>query len=169
VNDLPLHPAIVHLPLGLAAIAPLAAAAIGLAVWKSLLTKRSWAIVVALQAIVFLGGIAALKTGEQEEERVEERVAEQTIKRHEELGERFVWAAGATLAVSGAALVLASPAATAGLMAATTLATVLTAGLGYQVGHAGGAIVYGAGGLASGASAAGAGGADSAARVADDD
>jgi len=143
MNGLPLHPAIVHVPLGLAVVIPLLALGLAIAIRKGALPRRSWIVVVALQAVLFAGGLYALRTGEQEEERVEDRVAESAIERHEALAERFVWSAGATLALGAAVLVLRSHPATAGLMAATTLATVVTAGAGLQVGHAGGAIVHG--------------------------
>ena len=152
MNDLPLHPAIVHLPLGLAIVAPLLALAIAVAIRRRALPATSWLIVVGLQAILFAGGLASLRTGEAEEERVEDRVAESAIERHETLAKRFVWSAGGTLALGAAALVLRSHPATATLMAATTLATVVTAGAGLQVGHSGGAIVHGPAGAATASS-----------------
>lgn len=164
MNGLPLHPAIVHLPLGLAVVAPLLALGIALAIRRGALPPRSWVIVVGLQAMLLGGGVLALRSGEQDEERVEDRVAESAVERHEALAERFVWSAGGTLALGAAVLVLRSPAATATLMAATTLAAVATAGLGLQVGHAGGAIVHGPGGTAVATADAAAG-----ARERDDD
>ena len=149
MNDLPLHPAIVHLPLGLALVVPLLALGIAIAIRRGALPARSWLIVLAVQAVLFAGGLVALRTGEQEEERVEDRVAESAIERHETLAERFVWSAGGTLALGAAVLVVRSHPATATLMAATTLATMVTAGAGIQVGHTGGTIVHGPTGLAA--------------------
>lgn len=149
MNDLPLHPAIVHLPLGLAVVVPLLALAIGVAVRRGALPLRSWLIVVALQAVLVAGGLFALRTGEQDEERAEDRVAESTLDRHEALAKRFVWSAGGTLVLGAAVLVLRSHPATATLMAATTVASLLTAGAGLQVGHSGGAIVHGPAGIAA--------------------
>jgi uncharacterized membrane protein len=142
MNGLPLHPAIVHVPLGLAVVAPLLALGLAIAIRKGTLPRTSWAIVVVLQAVLFAGGLLALKTGEQDEERVEDRIAESAIERHEELAERFVWSAGGTLVLGTAVLILRSHVATSALMAATTLATVVTLGTGLQAGHAGGALVY---------------------------
>jgi len=153
MNGLPLHPAIVHVPLGLAVVVPLLALGLAIAIRKGMLPRSSWVIVVALQAVLVIGGLFALRTGEQDEERVEDRVAEQAMDRHEALGERFVWSAGGTLVLSAAVLVLRSNPATAVLMASTTLATLLTAGIGLQVGHTGGALVHGpasAGAMADG-------------------
>ena len=160
MNGLPLHPALVHLPLGLALVVPLLALGITIAIRRGALPARSWLIVLAAQAMLVAGGLVALRTGEQEEERVEDRVTERTIERHETLAERFVWSAGGTLGLGAAVLVVRSHPATAALMAATTLATVVTAGAGLQVGHSGGTIVHGPGGLAATASGEIAGGDD---------
>jgi len=51
-TQLPLHPLIVHLPLALALLVPLLAAGTLLAWWRGWLPgRRSWAVVVALQAL----------------------------------------------------------------------------------------------------------------------
>ena len=147
MGSLPLHPAIVHLPLGIAALVPLFAIGIGLAIWKAILPRKTWTIVVVLQALLFSTALVALRTGEGEEERVEHRISARAIKAHEELAEQFVWAAGLTLAVSAAGLVLPVATAPTAFIAATVLATVATAGMGFRVGHAGGELVYGPRGL----------------------
>ncbi len=147
MGSLPLHPAIVHLPLGIAAIVPLLAIGIGFAIWKGILPRKAWTTIVVVQGLLFAAALFALRTGEAEEERVEHRISERAIEAHEELAEQFVWAAGLTLAVSTAGLVIPTTAAPSAFMAATALATVVTAGLGFRVGHAGGELVYGPRGL----------------------
>lgn len=143
MNNLPLHPAVVHLPIALAVLVPLLAAGTGLAVWRGALPRRAWTIVVVAQALLVATGLLAMRTGESEEERVEHRVSERAIEAHEEAAEVFLWGAGVTLAVTAAALVVPAPA----VLAAAILATVVTAGLGFRVGHAGAELVYGPGGL----------------------
>lgn len=149
MNDLPLHPAIVHLPLGLAAVVPLVATALAVAIRRRALPARAWLLVVGLQAIVFGGGLVAQRTGEGDEDRVEDRVGKAAVERHEERAERFLWGAGTTLALSAAPLVVAAAPATAATMAATAVASVVTVVLAVDVGHSGGAIVHGTGGLAA--------------------
>jgi len=149
MNTLPLHPAVVHLPLGLAAVMPLLAAGLAVAIWRGFLPRKVWSVVVVFQAVLFAGAVVALRTGEAEEERVEKRIAERTIERHEEMAEQFVWGAGVTLALSAAGMVLGTGHAPAALMAAATLATIITGGLGLRVGHAGGQLVHGPDGLTS--------------------
>lgn len=142
MNTLPLHPAIVHLPLGLALLMPLAAAGFAWAVISGRVRRQAWAAVVALQALLLVAGFVAMNTGGAEEERVEAVVPESAIETHEERAEVFMWAAGATLAVTALVIVLPLPGAVAPLAAASTLATVAVAGLALWVGHAGGQLVY---------------------------
>ncbi|MFN7977357.1 MAG: hypothetical protein U0P30_04420 [Vicinamibacterales bacterium] len=142
MTTLPLHPAIVHLPLGLALLMPLAAAGFAWAVVTGRVRRQAWITVIALQALLVGAGFVAMNTGGTEEERVEAVVPESAIEAHEERAETFMWAAGATLALT--VLVAASPvaAAVAPLAAASTLGTMAVAGLALWVGHAGGQLVY---------------------------
>ncbi|MCC7537952.1 MAG: hypothetical protein IT379_17130 [Deltaproteobacteria bacterium] len=140
--DTPLHPAIVHLPLGLAIIVPLLAVALTVAMWRDWLPKRAWLAVVGLQVLLVATGVMALRTGEQDEERVERIVAEQVLEAHEEAAAVFVWMAAATLAASVVVLLLKSDAARRWVSVGTSLATLVVAVLGIRVGHAGGELVY---------------------------
>lgn len=142
MNTLPLHPAVVHLPLGLAMLMPLAAGAFAWAVATGRLPRRGWAAVVALQALLLGSGFVAMNTGGAEEERVEAVVAESAIETHEERAETFMWAAGATLALTTLVVVLPMAGAVVPLAVASTFATVAVAGLALWVGHAGGQLVY---------------------------
>ncbi len=141
MGSLPLHPALVHVPLGLAAVIPLIALAITVVQWRRGLTRRAWALVVGLQAVLLAGALVAQRTGEADEERVEPVVAEAALERHEEAAEGFVVAAGVTLVLAALVLVIPARAVRYGALAAS-LATVGVAGLGLRVGHAGGRLVY---------------------------
>lgn len=142
MGTLPLHPAIVHLPLGLAVLIPFIAAGFAWAVWTGRVRARAWLAVVLLQALLVGAGVVAMNTGEAEEERVEGLVPRSALHQHEEYAEQFVWAAGVTLALAGLALVVGRPRATRALLAATVAATIIVGGLALRVGHAGGALVY---------------------------
>ena len=48
----PLHPAVVHLPLGLAVVAPAAALLVALAIRQSRLPLRAWTGILVLQAVM---------------------------------------------------------------------------------------------------------------------
>lgn len=141
MQGIPLHPALVHVPLGLSLVMPIVAAAIGFALLKGWATKPMWLVVIALQAVVLVGGLVAMNTGEDEEEVVEKVLDERFIEEHEERAEAFVWSAGITLALSAAVLVL-GPQQTGIAALITALAAAVTLGLGYRVGHSGGELVF---------------------------
>ena len=137
--DLPLHPAIVHLPLGLAFVMPVAA--LFLVLRASDERRTAW-LVVALQAVLVVGALASLRTGEGDEERVEQVVPEAAIEVHEERAELFLWLSVAVLAGFVVAAAVREPKVrqvAAGVSLAGALAVT---GVGVAVGHAGGELVY---------------------------
>ncbi len=141
MGSLPLHPAVVHVPLGLAFIMPLLALAVLVLFRGGPLPRRPWSLVVGLQAVLMLAALVAQRTGGQEEDRVEAVVAEGAIAAHEEAAERFVWGAAAALVLAAGVLAVPARAARAGALAAT-LAMAGVTSLGVVVGHAGGRLVY---------------------------
>ena len=141
MQGIPWHPVLVHIPVGLAVVLPLLALGLTLALRRGLLDRRAWLVLVALQAVMLAGGIAAMKAGEKEEDRVEDIVGKRHFEQHEERAEAFLWAAGATLALSGSVVVLAPQAAVAAA-GLTTVASFVTLGFAYRAGHSGGELVY---------------------------
>ena len=153
------HPKLVHLPIALAVLMPLLSAGLLVAWFRDLLPRRTWIIAVALQAVLVLSSIAAMRSGEADEERVERVVAESAIEAHEEAAELFTWVSGGVLLlfVAGAAIPAAGVARAAACAAVAGSLVVLF--LGYRVGEAGGELVYkhgAASAYTSGAAAAGA-------------
>jgi uncharacterized membrane protein len=145
---LPLHPAVVHLPLGLALAMPLVAIGLLLAHRLGRVRRHGFGLLVGLQLVVVASGAIAMRLGERDAKRVEPIVGEAAVDAHEERAEAFLWAAGAVLAVSAA--VLAVPAGAIGAVAAVAAAgTLVVAVLAIRTGEAGGAIVYGRGGAAA--------------------
>ena len=142
MNSLPLHPAIVHLPLGLAILMPLLASGFAWALWSGRVRPRAWIPVVALQTLLVASGMIAMNTGEAEEDRVETVVQKSAIHQHEEFAEQFVWTAGATLLLAGLVPVFRQPRMSLALMALAIAGTVGVAGMALRVGHAGGQLVY---------------------------
>jgi uncharacterized membrane protein len=148
VPTLPLHPAIVHVPLGLAFVIPLVALGLALAWWRRALPRASFGVLVGLQALLVVGGVVAMQLGERDEKRVEPIVGERAIETHEERAEAFVWAGGVVLA--GAVAILVVPAGAATVVAAAVAAgTLAVAGLAVAAGEAGGELVYPRGGAAA--------------------
>ncbi|MCA9604231.1 MAG: hypothetical protein KC619_01465 [Myxococcales bacterium] len=142
MESLLFHPKVVHVPIALAVLMPLIAGGLALAWWREWLPRRAWLVAAALQAVMLLGGFASLRTGEAEEERVEEVVPERAIHEHEEAAEVFVGGSLVVLLVMLAAAFVPKEKVALGLAAASVVGAVAVLGLGYRVGEAGGALVY---------------------------
>ena len=143
MTSLPLHPAIVHLPLGLAFVIPALAAGFAWALWRGRVRPRgAWVAIIALQALLLGGGLVAINTGEREEERVERIVPDAAIERHEEYAEQFVWAVGLTLVAAVLVLAFRKPALVHAMAALTVVGSVVVLAAAIRVGHAGGQLVY---------------------------
>ena len=140
MSGLPLHPMIVHFPIVLAFLIPLATGLALWAIWTGRWPARVWAVPVALSAALALSAFVALRTGAAEEERVEDIVAESVLHRHEEAAERFLWLSGVLMLVAAAGLVKGRVG-----QVGRTMATVGSLGMvlaAIQVGTAGGELVY---------------------------
>ncbi|MDT8437046.1 MAG: DUF2231 domain-containing protein [Gemmatimonadota bacterium] len=136
----PLHPAIVHFPIVLALLLPLAAIGALVAIRRGAVPARAWIFPVGIAAALVLGAWVAIRTGEAEEERVEAVVAEGPIHEHEEAAETF-------LAISGVALLLAAGGLLGGgagraARALTVAAALAVVAAGVRVGERGGDLVY---------------------------
>jgi len=141
MNTTPLHPALVHLPLGVAAVMPLLAAGLAWAVWTDRLPVRAWLITIGFQGLLLGGAFVAMRTGEGDEDRVEDLVGHAALHLHESMAEQFVWAVGITLALALLVPFVKRNAALP-LMAATIAGTLVVVGAGVRVGHAGGELIY---------------------------
>lgn len=141
--ELPLHPKLVHLPIALAILMPLLAAVLSAALLRGWLPMRSWLLAIGAQALLFGSSLLAMRTGEADEDRVEPFVPEVALELHEEAAKRFTWAAGLLLLLSLSPLLLHRRRSAANWGAvATTAGTLGVLWLGFQVGQAGGELVY---------------------------
>ena len=142
MTSLPLHPAVVHLPLGLAFVIPVLAIGFTWALWTGRVRIRAWIVIVALQSVLLGSALVAMNTGEREEDRVETVVPRAALHQHEEYAEQFAWASGLTLLAAAAVLVLRRQTAARSLAVATVVGTMIVAASALRVGHAGGQLVY---------------------------
>lgn len=140
--ELPLHPKLVHLPIALSVLVPLFATGLIFAWWRSLLPRRTWLVVVALQALLVTSGFAALQSGQSEEDRVERVVPEAALEDHEEAAEAFLWGSAIVLLVVLGASLVRDEGRAKKLATAAAIATLVPLGLAYRTGQAGGALVY---------------------------
>lgn len=142
MDQLLFHPKVVHLPIALATLMPLLATGVALAWWRGWFDRRVWVIVLLLQAALVGSGLVAMKTGEEQEERVEQIVAEEHIEAHEEAAEIFVWASAITLVVMVLPLVLREGQLRQASIVASCIAAALVLAFGFRAGEAGGRLVY---------------------------
>jgi uncharacterized membrane protein len=146
--DLPLHAALVHLPLGLSFAVPFVAIGIALAVRRERLPRAAFAVLAGLQLLLAGSAVAAMLAGHRDERRVERIVDRRIVHEHEERGEAFAWTAVGVAAVAVGLLLV--PARALALASAATVAGTLTVALlAYLAGAAGGEIVYRHGGAAA--------------------
>jgi uncharacterized membrane protein len=136
----PLHPAVVHLPIALALVVPLFAAAGVLAIRSGFLPARAWLAVVLLQALLAGSAWVAVETGEDQAERVERVVAEKHVDEHAEAAEWFASAASVAALICAAGLLPDRIGRAARITAALASLGVLAAAV--RVGHLGGELVY---------------------------
>jgi uncharacterized membrane protein len=136
----PLHPAVVHFPVVLAFLLPLFAVGAVWAIRRGARPRRAWSIPLALAVALALSSWAAVETGEAQDERVEDVVAEQPLSAHEEMAETFL-AGSAGLALVAAAGLIGGVTGRAARVTAVvgSLALVVMAA---RVGHSGGQLVY---------------------------
>ncbi len=136
----PLHPAVVHFPIVLMVLLPIVSVGALWAIRRGARPTRAWAVPVATAAALTLSSWVAVETGEGEEEKVEDVVAESSLNQHEEAAERFLIVSGVVLVITAAGLLRGVPGRAARLGAAS--AAIGLVALGVQVGHTGGNLVY---------------------------
>lgn len=139
---MPLHPKLVHLPIALAVLMPLLSFGLLAAWWRGALQRRTWILVIALQALLVGSGLLAMRSGEADEERVEQVVNEAAIEAHEEAAEIFVIGSGAVLVFALGAGLIRRERTAQGIAALAAVGTLGVLGLGYRTGQAGGELVY---------------------------
>ena len=142
MENLFFHPQMVHLPLALGLVLPLIAFVVFWAWTRRVFPKSTFAIVVLLQGLLVVGAFSAVRSGEAEEERVQEVIEESLIEAHEDAAKAFTAASVAVLVVMAAALVLKSERGSKRLAMLSCLGTLAVLGLGIRVGQLGGELVY---------------------------
>lgn len=139
---LPLHPKLVHLPIALSVMMPFVAGGISAAMRREWLPARAWVLVVVLQAVLPLSGLAAANTGETDEERVEDVVPREAIAEHEQAANWFIAATSGVLGLALVVLAVKAPGARQALIAATLVGSVFVMFIAQRVGELGGELVY---------------------------
>jgi uncharacterized membrane protein len=136
----PLHPAVVHFPIVLMFLLPLAAVT---ALWyrrRQPGARAPWILTTVLAGALTASAWLAVETGERDEEGVEEVVPEAALESHEEAANRFLLLSAGVLVLAGAGLVRGRVGGAARL--ATTAGALGLVVAGALVGHSGGSLVY---------------------------
>ncbi len=136
----PLHPALIHLPIVLAFLLPLAAIISLIMIQRRGKSRARWIGVVILNLALVGSAWLAVETGENEEEVVEEVVGEAALEEHEAAGNRLLFLSVLALSI-GLIGVAPGRVGVAGRMVAT-VATLAVLPAVYVVGHTGGELVY---------------------------
>lgn len=139
-SGVPLHPLVVHFPIVLAVLLPISAVVAILAIRKGTTPRWVWSVPVAVAAALTLSSYVATETGEREEDRVEQVVADRAIHTHEEAAERFLVLSGVLLLVSAAGFMPRALGKAGRIVTLGGAVGLLAAGV--QVGHSGGELVY---------------------------
>ena len=136
----PLHPAVIHFPIVLTFLLPVAAL---IAIWRirhGAVARAAWGPAVVAAAALTASAWLAVETGEADEERVERVVAEEPIGRHEEAAEQFLLLSAGMAVVAGIGLVRGRVGAAARIGTMAGALGLVVAGT--LVGHSGGELVY---------------------------
>ncbi|HVX38616.1 MAG TPA: cytochrome c peroxidase, partial [Gemmatimonadaceae bacterium] len=144
----PLHPAVVHFPIVLMFLVPVAAIGALWMIRRGAHPAKAWAFAVAACGALTLSAWAAVETGEDQGERIENVVGERPIDSHKDSAKLFFAMSGVLLVVTAGGLLRGEAGRAARVV--STLGALGLLGAGYQVGHSGGALVYGENGLAGG-------------------
>jgi len=136
----PLHPAVVHLPMALAVLAPIFSVGAVVAVRRGARPLKSWSLAVAMFLALSASAWFSIETGEDQEERVERVVSEAVLDSHANAAENFLWLSIGVLGVAAVGLLNGRIGTTGRIIATAGSALLLVAG--YRVGHSGGELVY---------------------------
>lgn len=140
LNNLPLHALIVHMPIALTILVPLFAVLALFLGKRTMKPHVAWALPVGMLALLLASGVAADKTGEQQEDRVEQVVPKSAIHEHEEAAELFLMVTAGVLVLAAGGLMSNSLGKTMRVVGTAGTLAVLAAG--WNVGHSGGKLVY---------------------------
>lgn len=136
----PLHPIVVHFPVVLSILLPVVAAGSLWAIRRAARPLRAWGVAIAVAAALTLSAFVAVETGEDQEERVEQVVAESRLDTHADAGEALYFASIGVLALLALGLMPGDKGRIARYVGAVGTLTVAAAA--FKAGMTGGDLVY---------------------------
>jgi len=145
VGEIPLHPAIVHLPIALGLITPLLLVVVLIGQKKLTWHKTTWLLVILSNLLIATTAFFAERSGEEDYDRVEIVVGDEPVHEHEEWGEKVLVSALTALTLSVVAYFVSG----FGLVYVTLAANLVVMFLVLQAGRTGGELIYIYGGAAA--------------------
>jgi uncharacterized membrane protein len=136
----PLHPAVVHFPIVLVTLLPIVAVTALILITKGRPVRSLWLVVVLVSGALTVSSWLAVETGEDQEEVVEDVVANRAIHEHEEAAELFLILSTVVLGVLAVGFAKGKTGEIARLVGSAAAIALVAAGL--QVGRSGGELVY---------------------------
>jgi uncharacterized membrane protein len=136
----PLHPIVVHFPVVLSILLPIVAGGALWAIRGGARPLRAWGVAIACAAALTLSAWVAVETGEEQEERVEDVVAEARLDTHAKAGETLLFVSIGVLAVLALGVLPGDKGRIARYVGAVGTLTVAAAA--FRTGMTGGDLVY---------------------------
>jgi len=140
MDNLPLHPILVHFPIALGLLAPVILLLVWLGIHKWNWPTRTWSLIPLIYIVLLATSLGAVKTGEIDEEKVEPYLTYGAIEEHEEMGEKIPWVFAALLVLSTTPFLFRSRKKL--LMATTLVFSIASIAPIVVTGHTGGELVY---------------------------
>ncbi|MEO7102405.1 MAG: hypothetical protein ABI311_03500 [Gemmatimonadaceae bacterium] len=129
-----------HFPIVLVFLLPLFAIGALWTIRRGSAIRRAWAIPAAFSVALALSAWAAVETGESQEDKVEDIVSGASLDRHEDAADLFLKLSGVLVLVTAAGFAPGAIGRSARIVAA--VGAVGMVGVGANVGHSGGELVY---------------------------
>lgn len=136
----PVHPVVVHFPIVFAVLLPMVVAGALVAVRRGVSVRSAWSVAMAMVVALGLSAWVSVRTGEAQEDRVEDFVPGEALHGHEEAAEILLASVGVLLVV--AAVGFAGGRVGAGGRMLTAVGALVVFGLAARVGYSGGELVY---------------------------
>jgi uncharacterized membrane protein len=150
MDTLPLHPALVHLPIGIAFLLPLLGFGLLFAIVRGWYPRQAWAVMVIVSGLALGTAVSAQRAGDADEDRLKGAISRQAIHDHEEAAETFTTLLGVLTVASAGAFFLRKELFFRTALAVLSFGAFGVLGSGLLAARKGGELVYKLGACAPG-------------------
>ncbi|MBT4790300.1 MAG: hypothetical protein HON90_01910 [Halobacteriovoraceae bacterium] len=142
MGELPIHPGVVHLPIGIVFVLPFLLSLYIIFFKKKLLERSGFVIILVLYGLLTISSVISIKTGENEISAVKNVVAQQHVNTHENEAQNFLVVTLLALVTGISTLVVNSLRYFQIGLIFNFFIQILLIYFAIQVGHTGGVLVY---------------------------